>query len=35
MGLNEKAVCVSRVKTCMETCDRLSGMVNPTQRDSK
>jgi hypothetical protein len=32
MSNSEKNVCVSRVKTCMETCDRLSGLANPTQR---
>jgi hypothetical protein len=32
MGISQKDVCVSRVKTCMETCDRLSGIANPTQR---
>jgi hypothetical protein len=32
MGTSEKNICVSRVKTCMETCDRLSGITNPTQR---
>jgi len=32
MGLNAKEVCVARVKLCMETCDRLAGMTNPTQR---
>jgi hypothetical protein len=34
MGLKEKAICVSQMKTCMETCDRLSGLSNPTQRTS-
>lgn len=24
MGVRQKAMCVSRVKTCLETCDRLS-----------
>jgi hypothetical protein len=33
VGLNEKNLCVARVKTCMETCDRLSGLANPTQRE--
>jgi hypothetical protein len=32
MGTSEKNICVNRVKTCMETCDRLSGITNPTQR---
>jgi hypothetical protein len=32
MGVSEKPICVSRIKTCMETCERLSGMSNPTQR---
>jgi hypothetical protein len=35
MGLSEKNVCVARVKTCMETCDRLSGLANPTQREQQ
>ena len=34
MGLKDKAICVSQMKTCMETCDRLSGLSNPTQRTS-
>src|SRR5919112_1090099 len=33
VGLNEKNLCVARVKTCMETCDRLSGISNPTHRE--
>ncbi len=33
VGLNEKNLCVARVKTCMETCDRLSGLSNPTHRE--
>jgi hypothetical protein len=32
LGTKEKNVCVTRIKTCMETCDRLSGISNPTQR---
>lgn len=32
MGISAKDVCVARVKTCMETCDRLSGAANPTNR---
>jgi hypothetical protein len=32
LGVKEKAICVARIKTCMETCDRLSGLSNPTQR---
>jgi hypothetical protein len=32
MGTSQKNICVSRVKTCMETCDKLSGITNPTQR---
>jgi hypothetical protein len=32
LGLNAKNHCVSQVKTCMETCDRLSGITNPVQR---
>jgi hypothetical protein len=32
VGLNAKNVCVAQVKTCMETCDRLSGITNPVQR---
>lgn len=32
MGINAKDVCVARVKTCMETCDKLSGLANPTNR---
>jgi hypothetical protein len=35
MGTSEKNICVTRVKTCMETCDRLSGMANPTQREAR
>lgn len=34
MGLKQKPVCVSQMKTCMETCDRLTGLSNPTQRAS-
>jgi hypothetical protein len=32
MGIKGKEVCVPQMKTCMETCDRLSGISNPTQR---
>jgi hypothetical protein len=34
MGLKAKNICLSQIKVCMETCDRLSGMTNPTQRAS-
>ena len=34
MGLKTKTVCVSQIKVCMETCDRLTGLTNPTQRTS-
>ncbi len=34
LGVSEKNICVGRVKTCMETCDRLSGLTNPTRRAS-
>jgi hypothetical protein len=32
VGNSTKNVCVTQVKTCMETCDRLSGMANPIQQ---
>ena len=32
VGNSAKNVCVTQVKTCMETCDRLSGMANPIQQ---
>jgi hypothetical protein len=32
VGVTAKNICVAQVKTCMETCDRLSGMTNPIQR---
>jgi hypothetical protein len=34
MGLKAKNICLTQIKTCMETCDRLSGLTNPTQRAS-
>jgi hypothetical protein len=35
MNRSEKSMCVAQIKTCMETCDRLSGVSSvPTQRTS-
>ena len=35
VGVTAKNVCVSNMKTCMETCDRLSGMANPIQQQQR
>jgi hypothetical protein len=35
LGVSQKPICVAQIKTCMETCDRLSGLTNPTQRTAQ
>jgi hypothetical protein len=35
VGLKEKNMCVTSMKTCMETCDRLSGLSNPREQQQQ
>jgi hypothetical protein len=35
LGIGAKTVCLTQIKTCMETCDKLSGMANPMRRDDR
>jgi hypothetical protein len=32
LGISAKNICLAQIKTCMETCDKLSGITNPVRR---
>ena len=32
LGISTKNICLAQIKTCMETCDKLSGITNPVRR---
>ena len=32
LGISSKPICLSQIKMCMETCDKLTGLTNPVRR---